>query len=145
MEKDLAVDRAGRGGAGRRVGCRWCCTGSKSTELYFENREKEKWVKKFKEASFVQSVRYLNYANYLTSTRGSGKDSFKALVKKIRRAGECWLFGLRALYFALIVLLWFFGPVPMFLTSFILVIILYIHDTDTKDLDNVEDDQQANA
>lgn len=31
----------------------------------------------------------------------------------------------------------------MFFTSFILEIILYFHDTDTRDLDNVEDDQQA--
>lgn len=30
-----------------------CCTGSKSTELYFENRGKEKWVKKFMEASIT--------------------------------------------------------------------------------------------
>ena len=96
-------------------------------------------------SGFVQSVIYLNYANYLMSTQGSGKDNFKALVKKIKRAGECQLFGLRALYFALIFLLWFFGPIPMFVTSFILVIILYFHDNDTKDCDNEEDNQQANV
>ena len=79
---------------------------------------------------FVQSVKHLVLANYLIST--PAKDHVKDhgdVVKEVKKAGEFWLLGLRALYFALNLLLWFFGPIPMFVSSIIMVIILFCHDT----------------
>ncbi|GMY37438.1 hypothetical protein FCV25MIE_32681 [Fagus crenata] len=86
---------------------------------------------------FVQSVKHLVLANYLISTPVNGdednvKDHVKDhgdVVKEVKKAGEFWLLGLRALYFALNLLLWFFGPIPMFVSSIIMVIILFCHDT----------------
>jgi uncharacterized membrane protein len=77
---------------------------------------------------FVQSVKHLVLANYLIST--PAKDHVKDhgdVVKEVKKAGEFWLLGLRALYFALNLLLWFFGPIPMFVSSIIMVIILFCH------------------
>ncbi|KAL3741786.1 hypothetical protein ACJRO7_017283 [Eucalyptus globulus] len=75
---------------------------------------------------FLQSARHFVHANYLITTQD---DSIKEDAKVvIIRGGEFWSLGLRAIYFALALLLWFFGPVPMFVSSAILVKILYHHD-----------------
>lgn len=50
------------------------------------------------------------------------------------RGGEFWSIGLRALYFALSLLLWFFGPIPMFVTSIGMVFFLHHLDKNTKEL-----------
>ncbi|CAK7350511.1 unnamed protein product [Dovyalis caffra] len=77
---------------------------------------------------FVQSTRHFVHANYLISMPDSHipvKNAEKAVI----RGSDCWSLGLRALYFALNLLLWFFGPIPMFVSSVIMVIILYCLDT----------------
>ncbi|KAK3433057.1 hypothetical protein EUGRSUZ_D00587 [Eucalyptus grandis] len=77
-------------------------------------------------AFFLQSARHFVHANYLITTQD---DSIKEDAKVvIIRGSEFWSLGLRAIYFALALLLWFFGPVPMFVSSAILVKILYHHD-----------------
>ncbi|KAL5774378.1 hypothetical protein ACOSP7_011935 [Xanthoceras sorbifolium] len=82
---------------------------------------------------FVQSARHFVHANYLISTPDSDIP-----VKYVERAviggGDFWSLGLRALYFALNLLLWFFGPIPMFVSSIIMVIILHYLDTNTTPL-----------
>ena len=45
-----------------------------------------------------------------------------------------WSLGLRALYFALDMLLWFFGPIPMFVSSILMVTVLCYMDTNTRPL-----------
>ncbi|XP_039166629.1 uncharacterized protein LOC104440978 [Eucalyptus grandis] len=81
---------------------------------------------------FLQSARHFIHANFLISTQKSdstGEEAVKQNAKVvIKRGGEFLSLGLRAIYFALALLLWFFGPVPMFVASAILVKILYHHD-----------------
>jgi len=56
-------------------------------------------------------------------------DNVEDVVKEVKRAGEFWLLGLRALYFALNFLVWFFGPIPMFVSTIFMMMILFCHDT----------------
>nr|GMD95645.1 uncharacterized protein LOC109158616 [Ipomoea batatas] len=50
------------------------------------------------------------------------------------RGGEFWWLGLRALYFAITLLFWFFGPIPMFGTSMAMVLLLHYLDRNTTPL-----------
>ncbi|XP_070678064.1 uncharacterized protein [Malus domestica] len=52
----------------------------------------------------------------------------KKAEREVERGSEFWSLGLRALYFALNFLLWFFGPIPMFTSSVATVVILACHD-----------------
>ncbi|KAI4304385.1 hypothetical protein MLD38_039905 [Melastoma candidum] len=78
-------------------------------------------------AFFLQSARHFIHASYLISTNGSSvhADDVKTVVI---RGGEFWALGLRAIYFAMTLLLWFFGPIPMFVSSAILSALLFHHD-----------------
>ncbi|KAL5576667.1 hypothetical protein UlMin_018366 [Ulmus minor] len=88
---------------------------------------------------FVQSARRFVHVNYLISTPDRGTIYLKSKVEKqVTRGGEFWSLGLRALYLALSLLLWFFGPIPMFASSIFLVIIFYLHD-----LEKLEGDQKG--
>ncbi|XP_041026172.1 uncharacterized protein LOC121266422 [Juglans microcarpa x Juglans regia] len=81
-------------------------------------------------ACFVQSARNFVHANYLLSTPDSNIPArYVELV--VLRGGDFWSLGLRALYFALDMLLWFFGPIPMFVSSIVMVIIFHYLDTNT--------------
>ncbi|GMY37449.1 hypothetical protein FCV25MIE_32692 [Fagus crenata] len=81
---------------------------------------------------FVQAARHLVHVSYLISNPSS--DIHASTVElSVIRGGELWSLGLRALYFALNLLLWFFGPIPMFVSSIILVIILHHLDINSRD------------
>jgi uncharacterized membrane protein len=79
---------------------------------------------------FVQAAKNLVHANYLLSSPDK-KRAAKKIEFVVKKGGELSFFGLRALYFALIMLLWFFGPIPMFVASIVMVIVLYYHDIHT--------------
>lgn len=78
---------------------------------------------------FVQSVKHLTFSSYLMSNPVKDHDNVEDVVKEVKRAGEFWLLGLRALYFALNFLVWFFGPIPMFVSTIFMMMILFCHDT----------------
>ncbi|PIN15622.1 hypothetical protein CDL12_11729 [Handroanthus impetiginosus] len=82
---------------------------------------------------FVQSARWFIHANYLISTPGSDI-STEYVELAVIRGGDFWSVGLRALYFATTLLLWFFGPIPMFATSVTMVVLLHYLDNDTTSL-----------
>ncbi|OMO76332.1 O-methyltransferase, family 2 [Corchorus capsularis] len=94
--------------------------------------------------SFLQTRNFV-HANYLITTPNCviPVDSVKLAVL---RGGDFWSLGLRALYFALNLLLWFFGPIPMFVSSVVMVFILHYLDTNTKPFhshgDPTDDDQK---
>ncbi|XP_031284128.1 uncharacterized protein LOC116142860 [Pistacia vera] len=73
---------------------------------------------------FVQSIRHFVHANYLISIPES-EIPLQFVETAVIKGGDFWYLGLRALYFALNLLLWFFGPIPMFISSIAMVIILY--------------------
>lgn len=84
-------------------------------------------------ACFVQSSRCFIHANYLITTPDTDIPiSYVELA--VIRGGEFWSLGLRSLYFATTMLLWFFGPIPMFVTSIGMIIFLHHLDKNTKQL-----------
>ncbi|PQQ04559.1 uncharacterized protein Pyn_24234 [Prunus yedoensis var. nudiflora] len=86
----------------------------------------------------IISIKHFIHSNYLLSTPDLSdlekQDREKKVENAVQRGSEFWSLGLRALYFALNFLLWFFGPIPMFVSSMIMVLILCCHDlrSDTK-------------
>lgn len=79
---------------------------------------------------FLQSTRSFLHANYLITTPGD--DIPPEMVKRaVLRGGNSWSLGLRALYLALNLLLWLFGPIPMFINSVLMVVCLYYLDTNS--------------
>lgn len=84
-------------------------------------------------ACFIQSCRHFVHANYLIST----PDSFipvSSVEIAVIRGSDFWALGLRALYFALDLLLWFFGPIPMFICSLVMVLALHYLDSNSRPL-----------
>ncbi|XP_047308254.1 uncharacterized protein LOC124911782 isoform X2 [Impatiens glandulifera] len=79
---------------------------------------------------FVQSTRSFIHANYLISMPDSDFP-VKYVERAVLTGGDMWSLGLRALYFAINLLLWFFGPIPMFATSVGMVLLLHYLDTNT--------------
>ncbi|CAJ2658935.1 unnamed protein product [Trifolium pratense] len=82
---------------------------------------------------FIQSARHFVHANYLIST----PDSFvpvSSVELAVIMGGDFWSLGLRALYFALNLLLWFFGPIPMFICSLVMVLVLHYLDSNSRPL-----------
>ncbi|KAK6154746.1 hypothetical protein DH2020_008994 [Rehmannia glutinosa] len=82
---------------------------------------------------FVHSSRCFIHANYLISTPDSDIPT-EYVELAVIRGGDFWSVGLRALYFATTLLLWFFGPIPMFATSVAMVVLLHYLDSDTTSL-----------
>lgn len=78
---------------------------------------------------FVQAARHFVHSNYLLSTPGATTEEDVEKVERAVQSGSIfWSLGLRALYFALNFMLWFFGPIPMCACSIVMVVILYCHD-----------------
>ncbi|XP_039171175.1 uncharacterized protein LOC120294756 [Eucalyptus grandis] len=84
-------------------------------------------------ASFVQCVQCLVHSNFLISMPNSDVP-----VKYVRRevilGGVFWCLGLRAIYFAITLLLWIFGPIPMFVSSITMVMMMHFLDTNSTPL-----------
>ncbi|KAG0489342.1 hypothetical protein HPP92_008153 [Vanilla planifolia] len=82
---------------------------------------------------FIHSARYFVHASYLISTLDS--DVPLAYVQRaVVRGGNFWSLGLRALYFATVLLMWIFGPIPMFTCSVFVVIVLHFLDSNSLPL-----------
>ncbi|KAJ0836611.1 hypothetical protein HanRHA438_Chr16g0768961 [Helianthus annuus] len=84
-------------------------------------------------ACFVESTRSLIHATYLISIPSSNVPT-KSVELAVIRGGGFWSLGLRALYLALLLLTWFFGPIPMFATSLMMVCVLHFLDTNNMPL-----------
>ncbi|RDX61173.1 hypothetical protein CR513_60622, partial [Mucuna pruriens] len=82
---------------------------------------------------FVQSARHFVHANYLISTPDSSIP-VSSVELAVIRGGDFWSLGLRALYFALDLLLWFFGPIPMFICSLVMVLLFNYLDSNSRTL-----------
>jgi uncharacterized membrane protein len=81
------------------------------------------------------ACRYYVHASFLMSTLDS--DIPVSYVQTaIIRGGNFWSTGLRALYFATTLLLWIFGPIPMFVCSVFMVVILHVFDSNSTPLHN---------
>ncbi|GFP79644.1 hypothetical protein PHJA_000107900 [Phtheirospermum japonicum] len=85
-------------------------------------------------ACFVQAARYFVHVSYLISMPNSNDVPASCVVKEVIRGSNFWLVGLRSLYFSTNLLMWIFGPIPMFVCSAIMVGVLVIFDRNTTPL-----------
>ncbi|KAK9085428.1 hypothetical protein Sjap_025839 [Stephania japonica] len=81
-------------------------------------------------ACFVQAARYFVHSNFLISTPNTIVP-LKYVQQDVVKAGNYWSAGIRALYFAIVLLLWIFGPIPMFVASVIMVSALSVLDSNS--------------
>ncbi|XP_030467125.1 uncharacterized protein LOC130135361 [Syzygium oleosum] len=84
----------------------------------------------------VQSVRYYSHTSILINVPyrkiSQHQHHHRAMVEyvatTVNRGSYFWSLGLRAFYFSFPLFLWIFGPIPMFLSCFVLVCMLYFLD-----------------
>ncbi|XP_076936648.1 uncharacterized protein LOC143603860 [Bidens hawaiensis] len=76
---------------------------------------------------FVQTTRHFVHAGFLISMP-AGDVPVECIQKAVIRGSNFWAAGLGALYFATTLLLWIFGPIPMFIGAVALVMILHFLD-----------------
>ncbi|XP_062192029.1 uncharacterized protein LOC133895610 [Phragmites australis] len=77
---------------------------------------------------FIHSARYYVQASFLITTLDSDVPA-SYVQHAVIRGGNFWSMGLRALYFATSLLMWIFGPIPMFACSVLMVVILHMLDS----------------
>lgn len=79
-------------------------------------------------ASFVQMLRNYTLAAFLISMPHC-EIPVSYVQKPVIRGSNYWTIGLRALYFATSLIMWIFGPISMFVSSVVMVAVLYHLDT----------------
>ncbi|KAK9714072.1 hypothetical protein RND81_06G069900 [Saponaria officinalis] len=79
----------------------------------------------------MQCVRYYSHSSFLLNVPlPDGKDEFiEYVAQTLNRGSLFWSLGLRAFYFSFPLLLWIFGPIPMFACSCLISFSLYFLDT----------------
>ncbi|XP_057548918.1 uncharacterized protein LOC130827266 [Amaranthus tricolor] len=82
-------------------------------------------------ACFIQSSRCYVQANLLLSMPKAQVPEDLA-VDALINGRNFWQVGLRAVYFAITMLMWIFGPIPMVVSSASMVAVLYVLDSNTK-------------
>ncbi|XP_042487551.1 uncharacterized protein LOC122067782 isoform X1 [Macadamia integrifolia] len=83
--------------------------------------------------SFVQSARYFVQADFYISTPIANMP-VNQVQRSVIRANNFWHLGLRLLYFAMAFLFWSFGPIPMFVSIMIMVVLLFFLDSNSTPL-----------
>lgn len=83
--------------------------------------------------AFVQTARCFVHANFLISMPNSDIP-VTCVQKEVIRGSNFWELGMRASYFATTLLLWVFGPIPMFASSVFMVGLLQTLDRNTLPL-----------
>uniref|UniRef100_A0A7N0TIE1 DUF599 domain-containing protein n=1 Tax=Kalanchoe fedtschenkoi TaxID=63787 RepID=A0A7N0TIE1_KALFE len=84
----------------------------------------------------VQSIRYYSHASILinvpykkmSSTLRHHHLTAEYVSRTINRGSYFWSLGLRAFYFSFPLFLWIFGPIPMFVSCLVMVVMLYYLD-----------------
>ncbi|GFP79645.1 hypothetical protein PHJA_000108000 [Phtheirospermum japonicum] len=84
-------------------------------------------------ACFVQTARCFVHANFLISMPNC-EMPVENVESAVIRGSNFWVVGLRSLYFATNLLLWIFGPVPMFVSSVVTVVLLQYVDKNATPL-----------
>ncbi|XP_022766155.1 uncharacterized protein LOC111311039 [Durio zibethinus] len=79
----------------------------------------------------VQSIRYYAHVSFLVTLPSSidNMESVQYVARNLNRGSYFWSLGLRAFYLSFPLLLWNFGPIPMFLCCCIMSFLLYFLDT----------------
>ncbi|CAM0944224.1 unnamed protein product [Alopecurus aequalis] len=82
---------------------------------------------------FIHSARYYIQASFLVTALDYDVPA-SYMQHAVIRGGNFWSMGLRALYFATTLLMWIFGPIPMFVCSVFMVFILHMLDSNSLPL-----------
>ncbi|XP_042383284.1 uncharacterized protein LOC121975607 [Zingiber officinale] len=82
---------------------------------------------------FIHSAGYLVQASFMMSTLESDIPVYY-VQDAVIKGGNFWSLGLRALYVSTTLLLWIFGPIPMFACSVFMAVMLHFLDTNSKPL-----------
>ncbi|KAE8721693.1 Poly(A) polymerase 1 isoform 1 [Hibiscus syriacus] len=79
----------------------------------------------------VQSIRYYAHVSFLVTVPSSAgsMESVEYVARNLNRASYFWSLGLRAFYLSFPLLLWIFGPIPLFSCCCFLSCLLYFLDT----------------
>ncbi|OMP09978.1 hypothetical protein COLO4_04947 [Corchorus olitorius] len=79
----------------------------------------------------VQSIRYYAHVSFLATIPSSmdNMESVEYVARNLNRGSYFWSLGLRAFYLSFPLLLWIFGPIPMFLCCCCMSFLLYFLDT----------------
>lgn len=85
-------------------------------------------------ASFLLCVRSLVHATYLLSMPNSQVPA-EFIQRAVVRGSALWAVGFRAICFGATLLLWIFGPIPMFMFSLVVVLIFSIVDANSTPLE----------
>ncbi|CAK9179342.1 unnamed protein product [Ilex paraguariensis] len=83
--------------------------------------------------AFVQTTRCFAHAIFLISMPNTDIPA-TYVEKEMVRGSNYWEVGLRAIYFATTLLLWIFGPIPMFVSVVVMVAVLHNLDTNSTPL-----------
>ncbi|KAF3432708.1 hypothetical protein FNV43_RR23810 [Rhamnella rubrinervis] len=84
----------------------------------------------------VQSIRYYSHASILINVpfkkmfhdHHQHDLTVEYVARIVNKGSYFWSLGLRAFYFSFPLLLWIFGPIPMFFSCLVLVSVLYFLD-----------------
>ncbi|GMI76599.1 hypothetical protein like AT3G18215 [Hibiscus trionum] len=79
----------------------------------------------------VQSIRYYAHVSFLVTLPSSAGnvESVEYVARNLNRASYFWSLGLRAFYISFPLLLWIFGPIPLFSCCCLMSCLLYFLDT----------------
>lgn len=82
----------------------------------------------------IQSIRYYAHVSFLVTlpTSTGHRETIEYVARSLNRGSNFWSFGLRAFYVSFPLFLWIFGPIPMFVCSCVMVVMLYFLDTTTS-------------
>ncbi|KAL2466800.1 hypothetical protein Adt_42651 [Abeliophyllum distichum] len=84
-------------------------------------------------ACFVQTTRYFVHASFLISMPNSDIP-VRYVENEVMRGSNFWFIGMRSLFFAMNLLIWIFGPIPMFICSVFTVGVLLNLDRNSTPL-----------
>ncbi|XP_028805447.1 uncharacterized protein LOC114760350 [Neltuma alba] len=82
----------------------------------------------------VQSIRCYAHVSFLITAPAlkGKKDLIEYVSKTLNRGSFAWSLGLRAFYLSFALVLWIYGPIPMFACCCLTCFILYFLDTTTR-------------
>ncbi|CAA0816009.1 Protein of unknown function- DUF599 [Striga hermonthica] len=105
-----------------------CLNCPETTVIGYENYSRRVWV-----ARILQTARCFVHANFLISMPNC-KMPVKNVESSVIKGSTFWVIGLRSIYFAANLLLWIFGPIPMFACSVFTVVLLQYLDRNAAPL-----------
>ncbi|KAK8472879.1 hypothetical protein PHAVU_002G325700 [Phaseolus vulgaris] len=85
-------------------------------------------------ANYESDTKYYAQVSFLITTHAlkGQRDFIEYAARSLNRGSYAWSLGLRAFYFSFPLVLWIYGPIPMFACSCLTSFILYFLDTTTQ-------------